>query len=202
MKRLTRQRRSDLRKRLRPWVLWAGGILGAAIFFVTLILLERGARLDVPDLPEGDAGRFVFYSALKKSGPESTAKMMPAEQVRDTDSAAVAATEKEETPAIKPENPPDSKPKAKTDGGSAPSKAGVFSIQVAATKDRKAAEAMVGRLKRKGYAAFFVHEVVRDKGAWFRVRVGPFADRGEALREIERLSEKERLNGFLIVDRK
>jgi cell division protein FtsN len=54
-----------------------------------------------------------------------------------------------------------------------PGKAGkFFCVQVASTKERKEAESLKARLTEKGFPAFIVESTLKDRGTWFRVRVG------------------------------
>jgi cell division septation protein DedD len=75
--------------------------------------------------------------------------------------------------------------------------AGAFTIQVGAFKDRATAETIVGKLKKKGFAAY----VVTPKGAeggLFNVRVGSFTARPEAEKIQERLRVEEKYLPFIV----
>jgi cell division protein FtsN len=50
--------------------------------------------------------------------------------------------------------------------------AGKFCIQVASYQDKKDAETVRSRLAEKGLAAYIVESVIKDKGTWYRVRIG------------------------------
>jgi cell division septation protein DedD len=65
-------------------------------------------------------------------------------------------------------------------------------IQVFASKDRAAAEAIRKRLRGKGYTAL----LVSDAGSW-KVRVGPYADREEAEKSAVVLREQENLKTWI-----
>lgn len=80
--------------------------------------------------------------------------------------------------------------------GSTGSVSGTFSIQVGAFKDRGSAESMVGRLKGKGYAAFFVSPAGGD--GLFNVRVGTFEARTDAERIQDRLRDEEKFKPFIV----
>ena len=62
---------------------------------------------------------------------------------------------------------------------------GKFIVQVASTKESKAADRLVRILKTKGYAAYRVSASILDKGTWHRVRVGGFQTKaaGEAVKK-------------------
>lgn len=53
-----------------------------------------------------------------------------------------------------------------------PVAAGKFSVQIASTQERSEAEALKARLLEKGLPAYIVESTIKDRGTWFRVRVG------------------------------
>jgi len=65
-------------------------------------------------------------------------------------------------------------------------------IQVFASKDRAAADAVRKRLRAKGYTA-----LLASSGGAYKVRVGPYADRTEAERQAAILREQERLTTWI-----
>ncbi len=65
-------------------------------------------------------------------------------------------------------------------------------IQVFASKDRAAADAVRKKLRGKGYTAL----LVSGDGSW-KVRVGPYADREEAERAASVLREQEKLSTWI-----
>jgi cell division septation protein DedD len=73
-----------------------------------------------------------------------------------------------------------------------------YAVQVAAPKDRAAAESIAKRLVGKGYSAY-----VLDPGAagaspvYYRVRVGPFKTRREADEAKRRLEKEEQFKPFI-----
>ena len=72
-----------------------------------------------------------------------------------------------------------------------------FTIQVASVREVNAADAMVARLKRRGYPARRVMAKVPGKGVWCRVRVGQFASRADAADTMARL-EKDKIKGMVV----
>ncbi len=67
-----------------------------------------------------------------------------------------------------------------------------FVVQVVATPRRSEAEAIRGRLQKKGYPAF-----VTTSGKVFRVRVGKYSDRAEANSISKRLETEERFKPWV-----
>ncbi|MFY9705593.1 MAG: SPOR domain-containing protein, partial [Desulfobacterales bacterium] len=57
---------------------------------------------------------------------------------------------------------------------------GTVTIQAASLKDLAEADAMVKKLKNRGYPAYKTIAVVPGKGIWFRIRVGRYSSRESA----------------------
>ena len=64
-----------------------------------------------------------------------------------------------------------------------------FAVQLAAFADDKGANALVGRLKRSGYAAY-TEPLKTSKGTLWRVRVGPYPSREAAVTARDRLKSE------------
>ena len=77
----------------------------------------------------------------------------------------------------------------------APPSGGAFSIQVAALKDKASAEAIVGRLKGRGFAAYVISPSAAD--GLYTVRVGSFPARVDAERVQARLRD-EKFQPFIV----
>ncbi len=69
-----------------------------------------------------------------------------------------------------------------------------LTIQVGAFKERSAAEAIVKRLKGKGYSAY----LVPVSEGLFNVRVGSFTDREDAERILAKLETQEKFKPFIV----
>jgi cell division protein FtsN len=83
--------------------------------------------------------------------------------------------------AARPTPPPaaPAPPRATTRGGP-------WSVQASPTRDRAEAQRLLESLRGRGYEASVVR-VLRDGGAWYRVRVGSFASAEEASEVMQRL---------------
>lgn len=79
----------------------------------------------------------------------------------------------------------------------APPPANGWMVQIAALRDRAAADAMVKRLSAKGYPTVVVEPAAGAPAASFRIRVGPYADRAEAERIARRLEREEQFRPFI-----
>lgn len=137
--------------------------------------------------PKAELG---FYEALKKTVAEPVPDdlLKPEKSTASVPAAAPPApapSSRKATPA------PDTGSEAETE------KPGPLTIQVASVKDAKAAEAMVQRLKKKGYPARKVLGKVPDKGIWYRIRIGSFQRRADTEGTLARL-KKEGMNGIVV----
>jgi cell division septation protein DedD len=72
-----------------------------------------------------------------------------------------------------------------------------WTVQVAAVRQRSEADAIAGRLVAKGYDAYVVAPATGAATPMFRVRVGSYADRAEAERMMQRLTDQERFKPWI-----
>ena len=72
-----------------------------------------------------------------------------------------------------------------------------YTVQVAALQSADAAEEFAGRLLAKGFPAYVVAPAPDGPVAVYRVRVGRYADHGEAERVRQRLVQEEQLNPWI-----
>lgn len=86
---------------------------------------------------------------------------------------------------------------AKLASASAAAVKGNFLVQVASFKARQDAEHMKGNLILKGFSVYIIPVSHPIKGNWFRVVVGPYANRGLAQQAQVTLARNERLNGMI-----
>ena len=90
-----------------------------------------------------------------------------------------------ERPAPAPEEPRASRAEPPPTSGR-----GTWSVQAAPTRSRADADALLRRLRSKGYDATIV-EVPRDGATWYRIRVGRYATAGQATEAMQRLRDQE-----------
>jgi cell division septation protein DedD len=64
---------------------------------------------------------------------------------------------------------------------------GGFVIQVASLRDVENARAVSDKFKARGYPAYTQLSIVEGKGTWSRVRIGPYLDREQAMKDLDRL---------------
>lgn len=168
---------------------------------------QQGAA--VPPKP-----KFEFYTLLtNEKAPNSdlakanTAGNQPAttnaasaksteNAVKNTE-ATVQAAAVRTAAAVAPKTPPVMAVVNKSAASTAVGK-GAYSVQVASFKARRDAEQMKGALILKGFNVTIVAINHAIKGSWFRVIVGPYANRTIAQNAQMDLAKKARLHGMLV----
>jgi len=64
-----------------------------------------------------------------------------------------------------------------------------YAIQVASLKDTRSAERIKNKFREKGYPSYIQEAVVRGRGQWYRVRIGPYTDKSQAESDLSRLQQ-------------
>ena len=105
------------------------------------------------------------------------------------DTVTVKAPPAQKPPMKLPSSPADGKPTMVVGGISS---SGDYSVQIAAYNVKSQAEAMVAKLKKKGYEAR-----VSGTSAPFRVRIGHYATEAQATAVMRSLKAKQ-INGFVV----
>jgi len=80
----------------------------------------------------------------------------------------------------------------------APSGEAKFMLQAGAMKSRETAEGLRKRLDRRGYNAKVIHAKTRTLGEVYRVRVGPFGSRGEAMKAMKAIRAEMKIDVILL----
>lgn len=79
-----------------------------------------------------------------------------------------------------------------------PGRPGGFQLQVSSFRTEKKALEFADRLRRSGHRAHVVPATVSSKGTWYRVRVGPFKNKWEAMRYRKEFEQREHIVTFLV----
>jgi len=64
-----------------------------------------------------------------------------------------------------------------------------YAIQVASLKEPDKAQTVRDKFRSKGYPAYTQQAVVEGKGQWWRVRIGPYADKAQAQSDLGQLQK-------------
>lgn len=119
----------------------------------------------------------TFYNTLTKTPAAPPAEAKKEEKVTEVTTKPVV----------------DSKPQPKaevTESTEAKNGPNTWSVQVNSYPDEKSANDLIDRLKNKGYNAFVTEANIKGK-LWYRVRVGRFASREEAIKTEAALKNNE-----------
>ena len=81
---------------------------------------------------------------------------------------------------------------------STPSGEAKFMLQAGAMKTRETADAMRKRIGRSGYNAKVIHATTRKIGEVYRVRVGPFGSRDEAMKAMKAIRTEMKIDVILL----
>ncbi len=105
-----------------------------------------------------------------------------------------------------PQGPPRNRPGSSAPAGAEAEPSGIgqeglqvqarYTVQVAATTTRSAAQEMIRRLKRKGLPAYYYDAEVKGT-TYYRVRCGRFLSRTEAEQYARQLEKREGIQGFV-----
>ena len=159
--------------------------------------LTYAQRLESDKADEGlekpAAGRTVAEKPAPGGGAPAAAAVAPAATLREAPAPVASAA----PPALKPVTPkPSPRPASPVREAAAEPAKGQFTIQVGAFKDRASADAIMGRLKGKGFAAYVVAPATPD--GLFNVRVGSYGARPDAERVQTRLRDQEKFKPFIV----
>jgi DedD protein len=175
---------------------------------------EMPAQKD--DLTVKDKTKLDFYEALKENredvkNPALQQPKVDERKIEETVEKAVPQKPTSEKTASENKVPEASKPAAisqKKESKQEPEKvpavaktntAGpAYTIQAASVKDSKDADQLVEKLKKAGYPAYRVIGKIPGKGVWFRVRIGEYKSKAEAVGVMDKL-KKDGLKPILVM---
>lgn len=142
-------------------VFFLGILIGQSIEERKLLRTEgQAVRVPVESGAPKDEQDMTFYETL------TTPKPPPATEI---------------SPDPKPSRDPKPSAQGRTEGDPAP-----WTVQVFASRSRSTADDMVAKLRRQGYGAYMVSVQLNDR-TFYRVRVGRYGSRQDAMGDLERL---------------
>ena len=77
------------------------------------------------------------------------------------------------------------------------SRGGSFTLQLSASQVREDADRFAAKLRAKGYQPYVVESDVRDRGRWYRVRMGRFPSKEAAAKFLEDFRRETQLQAFV-----
>jgi len=163
------------------------------------VLKENKVDPDIPALQKPEVAKGKIEKPAEKTVPEE-----PKKETAPKPASPQAASQKAEP--LKPEAAANSqikkptKEKEKTAAVARTNAKGpVYTIQAASVRDPKDADRLVQKLKKSGYPAY--RRVIgkpAGKGIWFRVRIGEYQSKSEALSMMNKL-KKDGMKPILVM---
>jgi DedD protein len=135
----------------------------------------RARALDAADL-----------SPARSLAPEGTGALLQGARA-----AAARLAEPRPAPSEARAQAPAGKPPEK------PEEARRFTLQISSFQDRNEADALAGKLTAAGYDPYIVMSDLPEKGIFFRVRIGEFGSRADALAAKEEFEKKQRIIAYV-----
>jgi DedD protein len=74
---------------------------------------------------------------------------------------------------------------------------GLFTLQLSASQVREDADRFAAKLRAKGYEPYVVESDVKDRGRWYRVRMGKFSSKEAAAKFLEDFRRETQLQAFV-----
>jgi len=143
-----------------------------------------GTESHSKDTPQIETPSQTPQPEKKADTPEADSK----EKVKEKESPKVVV---EKTPPTKQDTPPDKGTMPKIDPK------GLYTVQIGAFQNQTEANKLMNSLKSNGYPSFIKQVETPDNKTWYRVRVGTFSTKSEALNYGDKL--KQRASGVKYV---
>jgi DedD protein len=156
---------------------------------------ENGAR--IPTSAEIRKDMWAFSEEAVKVPAVAPPAAKPPTAGDDLKKTESEATFPEALSRKDPSPEPMSRKKGKTTVA-APSGEAKFMLQAGAMKTRETADALRKRLDRGGYNAKVIHATSRKLGEVYRVRVGPFGSREEAMKAMMAIRAEMKIDVILL----
>jgi len=144
---------------------------------------DISGKTDSKPAPGDTQASVTFYSALKKPRKEvpTASPPPPVEPARTPVKTVPAPPAVPAVPRLEVPVP-----------GS-----GSATLQVASYKDQANARKLLHDLSSEGYAGTVVRTDLGERGVWFRVRIGPYAEKDTA-GILQKLRDERKLKGFVV----
>ncbi|MFH1873872.1 MAG: SPOR domain-containing protein [Pseudomonadota bacterium] len=75
-----------------------------------------------------------------------------------------------------------------------------YALQIGSYQQINEANAMINKLKNRGYPAYLMIADIPDRGRWYRVRLGGFANRDEAMKYKNQLESVEHVETIVVLN--
>lgn len=162
---------------------------------------KEGGAIVVGKPPAAEIGREIGSFSEEAAKLSSPPAPTPGERLRETErSVTFRETLERKTPQPADLVPPPVKKELPGEKPAASAPAERLFVQVAAFRDRSGADAMRGRLAKKGHKASIAAPNAGEGETFHRVLIGPYGDRDAATRAMRKIAAETGGKPFLVKD--
>lgn len=76
-----------------------------------------------------------------------------------------------------------------------------YTIQLQSSPDKQKVEELLTELRNRGYAAYAIQADLKEKGIWYRIRLGKYSSQEEAIKDAEKLKNTGVFSSYWITRR-
>lgn len=164
---------------------------------VEATLAAAAAELSYPEpLPNVNAALAQMPAGLGVMDADAVMLAMPAAVAASPDNSdlSLALAGDPMVAAALPEVARHREPRARASVG----EEGLYTLQVISYRTREEADLFAEALRGRGHQAFVTAAELGDRGVFFRVRIGPFANAREAARYRATFEQEEQMNTYVV----
>jgi len=162
-----------------------------------LVSKQERAKFKINSPTSETSKELKFYDALKApetdDAPTPKQKQTPTPKPQPTRDRSSEKSDIASSPAA-PKPAPTQPTAVKNKTQKAPADAPPLrrlTIQVAAVKEARIAAKLVDQLRVNGYTAYQEKVILKQKGTWYRIRIGSFVDAAEAQATLQKLRKEK-----------
>jgi len=160
-----------------------------AVRAATSAAVDPLAALDELGADEKAEEKLAFPTALAGGKNAEPLPAPPPPKPAAAEPAVAKPEKKEDKPAEKKED------KAKEEKKEPEKKK--FTLQISSFQDKAEADALVAKLNGAGYKPYVILSDVEGKGTFFRVRIGEFRSKNDAIEAKETFEKKQRIIAYV-----
>ncbi|HKD42369.1 MAG TPA: SPOR domain-containing protein [Myxococcaceae bacterium] len=157
---------------------------------------EKAAAMEQVRAAPPSEPRLTFQDELTKKSESPPSKEPVAAEIRPEVKKSAGAENAEPSPEPPREKPSRAMPQTEKPPQVA-ARSGSFTLQLSASQVRADADRFAARLREKGYQPYIVESDVKDRGRWYRVRMGTFSSKEAAAKYLADFRRETQLQAFV-----
>ena len=164
---------------------------------------QRAAAMEQVKTSPPPEARLTFQDELTKKVADPPPKEAARAPEVPAETAKVASPEQPPPPleAAKQEQPREKLKKAIAAVEKSPRESSIppaaFTLQLSASQAREEADRFAAKLRARGYQPYIVESDLKDRGRWYRVRMGKFSSKEAAAKFRDDFRRETRLDAFV-----